>query len=275
MLLGMKHPQTALISVKPGKRVNLQDLDASATGDYKSKEETLARRDALREKIDELQEKLYAEGKRSVLIVLQAMDTGGKDGALKNLLKGLNPTGIHVTSFKKPTETELAHDFLWRVHANTPARGMIGVWNRSHYEDILIGRVRTLVPEAMWRKRYDQINAFEELLAESGTTIIKFYLHISKDEQKRRLEARLSNPEKTWKFNPADLEERKVWDEYQEAYEDALEKCSTSLAPWHIVPANHKWARDIALAEKVAEELEALDPKFPVADFNPKSFHID
>jgi PPK2 family polyphosphate:nucleotide phosphotransferase len=271
----MKHLSTALVTVKPGRRVNLRDIEADATGVYNSKDETLARRDEVRLKIDELQEKLYAEGKQSLLIVLQAMDTGGKDGALKNLLKGLNPTGIHVTSFKKPTESELAHDSYGASTPRRPARGMIGVWNRSHYEDVLIGRVRSLVPEKIWRARYEQINQFEALLAANGTRIVKFYLHISKDEQKRRLEARLNNPEKTWKFNPADLEERKVWDEYQDAYEDVLAKCSTPVAPWDIVPANNKWARDIALAERVAEVLEEMNPQFPIPDFDPKSFHID
>lgn len=271
----MKAPQTNLITVRPGHKIRLKDVDASAKGDYKAKDETKARLAELLERRDDLQERLYAEGKQSLLIVLQAMDTGGKDGALKRLLEGMNPAGLHVASFKAPSKDELAHDYLWRVHAQAPARGFIGVWNRSHYEEVLIARVHNLVPEKTWRKRYKQLNDFEEMLVENGTTILKFYLHISKDEQKERLQARLDDPNKHWKFSTGDLEERKFWDDYQAAFEDALNKCSTEAAPWHIVPANHKWARDIAIAECVTDALDKMNPQFPEVVFDPKTIVIE
>lgn len=267
-------PETNAIKVKPGRKIRLKDVDADATGGYKSKEETKERLAELLEQRDILQERLYAEGKQSLLIVLQAMDTGGKDGALKRLMEGMNPAGIHVASFKAPSTNELAHDFLWRVHAQAPARGTIGVWNRSHYEDVLIARVHELVPEKTWRRRYKQINDFEEMLSENGTKILKFYLHISKDEQKKRLQARLDNPNKHWKFSTGDLTERKSWDDYQKAYQDALNECSTEVAPWNIIPANHKWARDIALAESVTSALEEMNPKYPTVNFDPKQIEI-
>ncbi len=264
-------PATNLITVKPGHKIRLKDVDASAKGDYKAKDEPEARLAELLERRDDLQERLYAEAKQSLLIVFQAMDTGGKDGATKKLLEGMNPAGIRVSSFKAPTKIELEHDFLWRIHAQTPEAGFIGIWNRSHYEDVLIARVHELVPKKTWRRRYQQINDFEQMLAENGTTILKFYLHISKEEQKERLQARLDDPAKHWKFNTGDLVERKLWDDYQKAYEDALNECSTHDAPWHIVPANHKWARDIAIAEKVNEALEGMKPKFPTITFDPKT----
>jgi PPK2 family polyphosphate:nucleotide phosphotransferase len=210
-----------------------------------------------------LQKRLYGERSRSLLIVLQAIDTGGKDGTIRNVLKGVNPQGCAVTSFKVPSSEELDHDFLWRYHARTPGRGMIGVFNRSHYEDVLVVRVKGLVPEAVWRARYRLINDFERLLTESGTTILKFFLHISRAEQKERLEARLADPEKHWKFDPADLVERKSWDAYQEAFADALGRCSTPYAPWLVVPADRKWLRDYLVAKTVADTLEAMDPRYP------------
>ena len=267
----MTVPTTSLITVEPGHKIRLKQVNADAKGDYKTKDGPKERLAELLEQRDDLQERLYAEAKQSLLIVFQAMDTGGKDGATKKLLEGMNPAGIRVSSFKAPTSTELRHDFLWRIHAQAPEAGTIGVWNRSHYEDVLIARVHELVPKKVWTKRYRQINDFEEMLVENGTTILKFYLHISKDEQKERLQARLDDPAKHWKFNTGDLEERKLWDDYQKAYEDALNQCSTDAAPWHVVPANHKWARDIAIAEKVNAALEKMNPKFPDIKFDPKT----
>lgn len=255
--------KTGLVKVAPGKKIRLKNIDAGDTGGYKGKGETLERLGQLQEQLRELQERLYAEDKRSLLLVFQAMDTGGKDGAVKSLLTGINPAGVQVTSFKAPSTEELDHDFLWRVHQKVPARGLIGVWNRSHYEDVLIVRVRKMVEKQVWKSRYAQINAFEELLAANGVTILKFFLHISKDEQKERLQARLDDPSKQWKFNEGDLAERALWDDYQSAYEDAINECSTAHAPWHVVPANHKWARNIAVAEAVVEALEALKPQYP------------
>jgi PPK2 family polyphosphate:nucleotide phosphotransferase len=208
---------------------------------------------------------LYAEAQRSVLIVIQAMDTGGKDGLIKHVFRGLNPAGVAVTSFKRPSEEELAHDFLWRIHQNAPRKGMIGVFNRSHYEDVLVVRVHELVAKSVWKKRYDQINEFEELISESGTTILKFFLHISKDEQKRRLEDRLQEPHKHWKFNVGDLEERKLWDDYMKAYEAALSKCNNEYAPWHIVPANHKWYRNYVVTKALVEAMDGMELKYPPA----------
>ncbi len=273
--LGFFLMKTSLVTAVPGKKIRLCDIDADETGGYKSKEETLPRLEKLRERLAELQEKLYAEDRQSLLIVLQAMDTGGKDGALKSLLTGINPAGVQVTSFKAPSLEELDHDFLWRVHRAAPSRGIIGVWNRSHYEDVLITRVHGLIGKKVWRARYQDINAFESLLADNGVTILKFYLHISKGEQKKRLQARLDDPSKHWKFSPGDLEERKFWDDYQDAFEDAINNCSTEQAPWMIVPANHKWARNIALSEAVVAALEKMKPQFPQPKFDPKTIVVE
>jgi PPK2 family polyphosphate:nucleotide phosphotransferase len=225
--------------------------------------------------LDKLQERLYAEGTRAVLFVIQAMDTGGKDGTIRNVFGNLNPAGCYVASFKAPTTKELAHDYLWRVHAEAPRRGKIGIFNRSHYEDVLIVRVHHLVPKKFWEKRYDHINAFEKMLTDEGTTIVKFFLHISKDEQKKRLQARLDNPEKHWKFNVDDLKERALWDDYQEAYQDALNKTSTKYAPWYVIPANRKWYRNIIVARIVEDTLKRLDPKFPEKHLDVASIVIE
>jgi PPK2 family polyphosphate:nucleotide phosphotransferase len=194
---------------------------------------------------------------------------------VKSLLTGVNPAGVQVTSFKAPTWEELDHDYLWRVHHKVPPRGVIGVWNRSHYEDVLIVRVHKLIEKAVWKARYEQINNFEKMLSENGVTIVKFFLHISKDEQKERLQARLDDPAKHWKFNVGDLKERALWDEYQEAYEDAINQCSTEWAPWHIVPADKKWARNIAVAEAVVDALETMNPQFPTADFDATQIVVE
>lgn len=271
----MNHLKKSNLVVSHGQKVRLKDIDTAAKGDYDSKEETFERLAALRSRIGELQERLYAEDKHSLLIVLQAMDTGGKDGAVKSLLADVNAAGVAVTSFKAPSAIELSHDFLWRIHAAAPARGIIGVWNRSHYEDVLITRVHGLIDKKTCETRYADINAFEKLLADNGTTVLKFFLHISKAEQKERLQARLDDPQKHWKFNPNDLNERALWEDYQSAYEDAINACSTKTAPWHIVPADRKWARNLAIAEAVAATLETMNPQFPDVDFDPQSIVID
>ena len=249
--------------VVPGEKFHLKDRPTDDAGPFADKKEGKAAAEANLELLDELQERLYAESKHALLVVLQAMDTGGKDGTIENVFRAVDPQGCSVTSFKAPTPLELAHDFLWRVHAAVPPKGMIGIFNRSHYESVLVERVKDLVPKRVWSARYDHINHFEETLADEGVTILKFYLHISRDEQKRRLEARLKDPHKNWKFNPQDLEERKRWDEYQAAYEDALERCSTKHAPWYIVPADRKWFRNWVLSETIVHTMESLDMKFP------------
>ena len=211
----------------------------------------------------ELAHRLYAENRRALLLILQGMDTSGKDGTIRKVMTGVNPQSFRITSFKQPTAEELGHDFLWRIHQPTPRHGQIGIFNRSQYEDVLIVRVHQLAPKREWTRRYDQINEFERLLADSGTTVIKCFLHISKDEQRARLQARLDDPTKRWKFNAGDLDERKLWNDYQRAYEDAISKCNTPYARWHIVPANRKWYRNLVVSTLVRQALEKLDPQFP------------
>jgi PPK2 family polyphosphate:nucleotide phosphotransferase len=249
--------------VPAGTRANLADFDPGYSGRYLKKSE--GKEDLKRnvKRLQELQEVLWAEGKHALLIVLQAMDAGGKDGTIKHVMRGVNPQGCQVTSFKVPTREELAHDYLWRIHKATPQRGYIGIFNRSHYEDVLVVRVHNLVPEPVWRQRYEQINHFEKLLADSGTTILKFFLHISKEEQKERFETRLKDPKKNWKFSMGDVEERAYWDDYRRAFEEALSRCSTPWAPWYIVPANRKWYRNIVVSQIIIETLEKLEMQFP------------
>ena len=215
------------------------------------------------ERLAELQEQFYADGRRSLLVILQGMDASGKDGTIRHVLSGLNPQGCQVTSFKTPTPVERAHDFLWRVHQAVPARGMIGIFNRSHYEEVLVVRVNQLAPPAVWKSRYDQINDFQRLLVRTGTVIVKFFLHISKAEQKQRLQARLEDPRKNWKFNPEDLEMREQWPGFQRAYADALRRCHSRHAPWYIIPADHKWFRNLVVSSILVETLAALDLRFP------------
>ncbi len=212
-----------------------------------------------------MQELLYCEGKRRVLVVLQGMDTSGKDGVIRKVFEGVNPQGVRVASFKVPTPIELSHDYLWRIHSQTPGKGEMVIFNRSHYEDVLAVRVHNLVPDGVWKKRYDQINAFERLLVEEGTTVLKFFLHISRDEQKERLLERIETPEKHWKFNPGDLEERKLWPQYTEAYEDLLNKTSTDWAPWYIVPADKKWFRNLLISSVLVDTLKGFDMQYPEA----------
>lgn len=227
------------------------------------KAETQEKTAKLVDRIGELQELLYAEHKHKVLILLQGMDTSGKDGAVRKVLRETSPQGVRVVSFKKPTEPELDRDYLWRVHTHVPARGELVVFNRSHYEDVLVVRVHSLVPESVWKKRYEHINAFEQMLTDEGTTVLKFFLHISRDEQRERLQARLDDPTKRWKFQHGDLAERKRWDDYMRAYEDVLEKTSTKWAPWTIVPADRKFLRDYVVAGAVVKTLEGLKMKYP------------
>ena len=240
--------------VKPGEKVDLKKHDPSADSGLE-KEEGQQRFLKLSAELDLLQEELFAAGTHSLLIVFQAPDTGGKDGAIRRVLDSFNAQGVRVESFKVPTPEELAHDFLWRVHKVTPEKGMVGVFNRSHYEDVLVVRVHNLVPESVWSKRYDQINEFEELLAENNTIILKFFLHISKEEQEERLLAREQETMKYWKLSAGDWKEREFWDDYMAAYEEALSRCSAKHAPWYIVPANRKWFRDLAVAEAIIETL--------------------
>jgi PPK2 family polyphosphate:nucleotide phosphotransferase len=248
---------------KPGERIKLSKIPTDTAGEFKTKDEGQHASDKNLKKLRELQGVLYAEGKHALLVVLQAMDAGGKDGAVDHVFSGINPQGCQVTSFKQPSPEELAHDYLWRIHHVTPKRGMIGIFNRSHYESVLVERIHNLVPEKVWSKRFNQINHFEKLLADEGTVIIKFFLHISKKEQKARLEARLEDPSKNWKFDAKDLDERRHWEAYYEAYEDALEKCSTDYAPWIIVPSDHKWFRNWVISDALVRALEKLDMKYP------------
>jgi PPK2 family polyphosphate:nucleotide phosphotransferase len=250
--------------VRFGTRVKLSEWDPNDIGDFKGgKKEGLAQLEKLNDKLETLQELLFAEHRHKILVVLQAMDTGGKDGAIRRVFDGVNPAGVRVASFKAPTPEELDHDYLWRVHRVTPGNGEMVIFNRSHYEDVIVVRVHELVPAEVWAKRFDQINEFERMLAENGTTILKFYLHIDKDEQKERLQARLDDPLKRWKFRLGDLQERKSWQDYMQAYEDMLNKTSTDYAPWYIVPANHKWFRDLVISSTLVETLEGLKMKFP------------
>lgn len=252
--------------VQPGKPIVLADFDPNDCEDYKKKKHVEEELQKQRDRVGKLQERLYAENKRSLLIVLQAMDTGGKDGTIKHVFSGVNPQGCRVWSFKKPSDEESSHDFLWRYHQRTPQRGMINIFNRSHYEDVLIVRVKQLVPESVWRERYHVINNFEQTLTLSNITVIKFFLHISKDEQKRRLQSRLDDPDKRWKFSSNDIKEREYWDDYQAAFEDAINNCSTSYAPWYVVPANNKWYRNLVIARTIADTLEAMNPQYPAAE---------
>jgi len=250
--------------VKPGTKVNLSRKNAGDTSKFDGgKPEGRQALTKLNEELDRLQEMLYAEHRHKILIVLQAMDTGGKDGTIRSVFEGVNPQGVKVVSFKAPNSEELNHDYLWRIHQHVPGKGEITIFNRSHYEDVLIVRVHKLVPKSVWEKRFDHINQFERMLTDEGTTILKFFLHIDKDEQKERLEARLNEPDKNWKFNVGDLDERKLWNQYVRAYEDVLSQTSTDYAPWYIVPANHKWYRNLVVAGVLTETLRNLNMSFP------------
>jgi PPK2 family polyphosphate:nucleotide phosphotransferase len=252
----------ATLLVKPGTRARLAKIDPNATfGFDKSTAAPLTQRRLAR--LADLQDRLWAESRRSVLVVLQGIDAAGKDGTIGKVMEAFNPQGCVVSSFKVPTPEELAHDFLWRVHKRTPGKGEIGIFNRSHYEDVLVVRVHDLVPKRVWSRRYEQINDFERTLAEAGTTIVKFFLAIDRDEQRERFQARYDDPTRRWKFSMGDLEERKRWDDYQSAFDDALTRTSTSWAPWYVIPANHKWFRNLAVASILADTIAGMKPAYP------------
>jgi len=250
------------LRVKPGSALKLSKIAADDTHGL-SKHHAAKQHSAHIESLSALHDVLYAEHKRALLIVLQGMDASGKDGTIKHVMSGVNPQGCSVTSFKQPSTVELDHDYLWRVHAAVPPRGAIGIFNRSHYEDVLIARVHELVPPDVWKERYAQINDFETILSENGVHILKFFLHISHKEQRRRFDERLTDPRKNWKFSPADVRESEFWDQYQAAYQDALTKCSTKDAPWYIIPSDHKWFRNYAVAEIVVRTLESFKMRYP------------
>lgn len=262
------------LRVEPGQKVKLSSYEPAYTGWFKDKAEGERRLAEHNERIAELQYTLWAEDRRALLVVLQGMDTSGKDGVVRHVFSGVNPQGVRVTSFKKPSENEIDHDFLWRIHAATPARGEIGVFNRSHYEDVLITRVHGWITRELCEERCRQINMFEELLDAGHIRILKFFLHISKAEQKRRLEARLEDPEKNWKFQPGDLEERKSWDKYVKAYEDAISACSTERAPWRIIPSDKKWCRNALVAQVVRETMEEMKLRWPAPAIDVKKVRV-
>jgi PPK2 family polyphosphate:nucleotide phosphotransferase len=249
--------------VQPGSRVKLKDIDPAFKDGYESHEAAEEEIAQFQKRLRELQELLYAQQRLSLLICLQAVDTGGKDGTINHVLRAMNPQGCRVAAFRQPSAEELAHDFLWRAHRAAPARGEVVIFNRSHYEDVLVVRVHNLVPEDVWSRRYELINAFEKGLVQHDTQILKFYLHISKEEQLERFKKRLDDPGKQWKISAADYKERAFWNDYVLAYEDALSRCSTEHAPWYVIPANHKWFRNLAVARIVVKHLETLNMKFP------------
>ncbi|HKH00659.1 MAG TPA: PPK2 family polyphosphate kinase [Bradyrhizobium sp.] len=272
--MAQKNSPDAGLLVEPGSDVRLGDIDPRAMPADLSKDAAKQRtkEDALA--IDEMQDRLYAEGRRALLIVLQGVDTSGKDGTIRAVFNASGPPGIRVTSFRGPSADELAHDYLWRVHQHVPPKGIIGIFNRSHYEDVLIVKVKNLVPPDVIEKRYDQINHFEKHLVENDISILKFMLHISSEEQKERLTERLEDPKKQWKFNPSDLEDRKLWKDYEEAYEIALGRCSTKWAPWHVIPADRNWVRNAEIARIVRRKLEEMNPQYPKPEWNPADFKI-
>ena len=253
------------LRVQPGAKVNLQRWSTDTTLGWE-KEAAKAELERVKVRLDELQERLAAEGTRSVLLVLQAMDAAGKDGTIRSILSGLNPAGVTVTSFKVPAGAETKHDYLWRVHAAAPAKGSIGVFNRSHYEDVLVVRVKNFVPKAVWSKRYEHIRSLESLLHDEGTRVVKCFLHVSKEEQRRRFQDRVDDPTKRWKFRAGDLDDRALWPQFQKAYEDAIGRTSTTDAPWYVVPADRNWVRNLAVAKILLNVLEELKPKYPDAE---------
>ena len=260
--------------IKPGELVDLNDYPPDFTGAYEKKGQTKRRLKKLQKQLLKLQELLYAESQHALLIILQGMDTCGKDGTIRRVMSGINVQGCDVVSFKVPSADELSRDFLWRAHRAVPSKGKIGIFNRSHYEDVLVVRVHNLVPESIWSQRYQQINDFEKMLVESGTVVLKFFLHISKDEQKARLESRITDPTKHWKVVESDVRERAYWGDYMQVYEVMLEKCSTDWAPWHVIPANKKWYRNLVITECIVETLQKLDMKYPKPSVDITKFTI-
>ncbi len=265
--------------LKPGEKVSLSDYNPASTGNFKDADDAPkkagARMEELGKSLKKLQGLLFADNHYSLLIVLQGTDASGKDGTIKHVMSGLSPLGVTVTAYKAPNEEERDHDYLWRIHKSAPRRGEIGIFNRSHYEDVLVPRVHKLISREVCNARYEQINDFERMLTENGTVIVKLFLHISKEEQKHRFQERISEPEKHWKFNLGDIEERKLWDEYQAAYETLLERCNTKWAPWAIIPADKKWYRNLVVAETIVEKLESLDMKWPPPSFDPSKVVIE
>lgn len=262
--------------VAPGKGVTLSAWPTRTTNGFDGgKEAALAVLPDLNARLGELQQMLYAQGRHKVLVVLQGMDTSGKDGTIKHVFRTINPLGVKVANFKRPNDVELAHDYLWRIHEHTPRNGRLVIFNRSHYEDVLVVRVHDLVPEPVWRRRYDHIRHFEQMLADEGTIVIKIFLHISKDEQKRRLQERLDNPAKHWKFEHGDISERAHWDDYTAAYEEAIAATSTEFAPWYVVPADRKWYRNLVVSRVLIDALERLDMHYPEPVAGIENIRID
>lgn len=263
--------------VKPGGKVDLAKIDSDERALFQNggKDESNKAFDKLQDELQTLQKVLYAQNKHRILLVLQAMDTGGKDGCVKHVFSRIDPQGIHVRSFKKPTEEELARDFLWRVHNKVPRNGEMVIFNRSHYEDVIAVRVKKLFPDKVWKQRYQHIIDFERMLAEEGTTIVKIYLHISKDEQKRRIVSRLQNPDKHWKFHPDDLQDRALWNDFMRTYEDLLSKTSSEHAPWYVVPANRKWYRNLCVARIMVDTMKRLKMELPKIDWDPTKIVVE
>ena len=263
--------------MKPGTKIDFAKFESGEKSLFKGegKSEFEAQFRTLQDQLQDLQKMLYAQNQHRILVVMQAMDTGGKDGCIKHVFSHIDPQGIHVRSFKKPSEEELSHDFLWRVHSKVPPRGQLVIFNRSHYEDIIAVRVKKLFPDEVWKRRQRHVVEFERMLAEEGTTIVKIFLHISKKEQKKRLEARLENPEKHWKFNPDDLADRARWEEFMTAYEEVISKTSTEFAPWFIVPADRKWYRNLCVARIMLDTMKKLDLKLPKIDWDPGGIKIE
>jgi PPK2 family polyphosphate:nucleotide phosphotransferase len=266
--------QISNFQLKPRQEVRLASISTETARGFENEEAAKAQLKEDAKTINELQDKLYAEGKRALLVVLQGMDTSGKDGTIRAVFNETGPLGVQVTAFRRPSEEELAHDFLWRAHLACPKRGHIGLFNRSHYEDVLIARVRSFAKPSEIEQRYEQINQFEKMLVENGTTILKFMLHISKEEQRERLQERLDDVKKNWKFNAGDLDDRKLWPAFTKAYEIMLEKCSSSHSPWYIIPADRKWLRNAVIAKIVRQTLEDMDPNYPKPDWDAKDFKI-
>lgn len=263
------------IELSPGKKVHISELPTRIDDGEWTKGKARKRIHANALEMADLARRLYAENRRSILLVLQGMDTAGKDSTIRTVMRGVNPRSCQVVSFKKPSEEELDHDFLWRVHKVVPRTGNIGIFNRSHYEDVLVVRVHNLVPPDVWEARYELINDFEKLLRANGTVLLKCFLHIGKEEQRKRLQARIDNPDARWKFNPRDLEERKLWSEYQTAYEVALDRCTTSWAPWYVVPSDRKWYRNLLVSELLTRTLERMAPQYPRPSINVSSIVVE
>jgi PPK2 family polyphosphate:nucleotide phosphotransferase len=258
---------TTIYRVDPDSDVDWAEHDPDAkTGFEGGKKDGKAAQPALNQRLADLQHRLWAESRQSLLVILQAMDTGGKDGTIRNVFRTVNPQGVHVRNFGTPSEQELAHDYLWRVHQHTPEDGVIAIFNRSHYEDVLVARVHELVPLEVWSRRYRHIREFERMLADEGTRIVKIFLNISKEEQAERLRARLDRPDKKWKFRKSDLQDRNLWDEFHSAYRQAIEETSTDYGPWYVVPANRKWYRNLVVSSILIQTLESMDPQYPKAE---------